>query len=105
MRHFAFITRHNPTPAQTVIAARANIKLTKIPDRDAFTTDLNDLIGLYDGIICVHPVTALKAHEAGFVVGVWESALRAPENSTAAQAFEAIALRIYAGGKCVEVCR
>lgn len=104
MRKFAFVTRHQPTPAQTIIAARAGIALIPVGDRDGFTFDPTEFGGEYDGVIVVHPAAALRASACGWAVGIWENANRAPEG--APPRFEAVSLHLYANGAATpyEVC-
>ena len=83
MTNFVFISRHAPTEAQCQLASKAGVVLHHFGDIDAFD-DLashNKLHGYkregFAGIVCVHPVIALLAYQAGLVVGVFQNINRA----------------------------
>lgn len=80
---FAFLSRHQPTQEQIDLATERGIELIHLGDVDAFSWSLSDAERIkdmdIDGVICVHPVLALKAFNAGFDVGVFENGNRAPE--------------------------
>jgi len=82
MKHFAFISRHQPTPEQHVLANEAGIALHSIGDADAFTVDntvIHDAgihLGIvFDGIVVVHPAAALRLIQS-FDVGIFENGQR-----------------------------
>lgn len=83
MKKFAFISRHVPTVEQIALAAKLDIELVHVGDRDAFTGALADLFSdrlKFDGACVVHPAAALRV--AGFYqkpVLVFENGNRAAE--------------------------
>lgn len=91
-KRFAFITRHEPTTEQGALAEENNIELISIGDHDAFTFNFNQLEG-FDGVIVVHAAAALRAKAAGFAVGVFENASRAPVGQK--PTFEAVKLHVF----------
>lgn len=82
MKYFAFISRHEPTPAQEAKAKESGITLVHVGDLDAFS-DLSETFDLlrkegFSGVVCVHPVIALTAYTIyGLSVGVFENINRA----------------------------
>jgi len=81
-RTFVFLSRHEPTDQQKKIAAEKGITILKGNDVDAFGDrlyyEIESWKSIAHGIICVHPVVALMAHQLGFAVGVFNNINRAP---------------------------
>jgi hypothetical protein len=94
MQRFAFISRHEPTAKQVVLASEQAIDLIPIGDADAFTVapSFVDHQGAFEGVVVVHPAAALRL-AGSFVVGVFENANRAPIGEK--PQFEAVALHLY----------
>ena len=79
---FVFLSRHAATQEQMELAAAQNIELVQASDVDAFNWDVAKFQDEYPdavGVVCVHPIIALKAHHSGLYVGIFENANRAPE--------------------------
>ena len=92
MKKFAFISRHMPTDEQINLAAKKDVELIHVGDRDAFSVG-PDSVGLgFDGVVVVHPAAALRLWHY-YPVGVFENANRAPEGEP--PKFEAAAFHIY----------
>lgn len=77
---YAFISRHKPTPEQIEQAKAVGVEIVHVGDADAFNFSLANLAG-YEGIVCVHPVIAMKAMCSGYEIGIFENANRAPEGA------------------------
>ena len=101
MKHFAFISRHQPTPAQVEMAADQGINLIHIGDTDAFTVDedwvmdqpaVKGWVDTIHGVVVVHPAAAMRLC-GDFQVGVFENANRAAPGEP--QSFSAVALHVY----------
>lgn len=94
MEHFAFISRHKPTPRQHELAAEHGITLAHVGDADAFAIGPGfvDHYGAFDGVIVVHPAAAMRL-ATDYVVGVFENASRPPVDGK--PQFEAAALHLY----------
>jgi len=77
MQKFAFISRHEPTPEQAVLAAEQGILLIPIGDCDAFnvTPSFVDEAGAFEGVVVVHPAAALRLAPT-FIIGVFENGTR-----------------------------
>jgi len=91
---FAFISRHKPTNTQYLLAEAAGIDLIPAGDADAFsiTNGFVDSLGAFDGVVVVHPATALRL-ASDFLIGVFENANRTPEGEK--PTFEAVNLHVY----------
>lgn len=80
-----FISRHQPTAEQEVLAEELGYSLHWAGDVDAFDADLVNLCINFsrktncEAIACVHPLIALEAIKQGLAVGIFENANRAPE--------------------------
>lgn len=67
MNTMIFISRHEPTPSQVTLAAKAGFQLVHVGDVDAFSPTLPDqlhaLVSEHGaaGVACVHPLVALEA--------------------------------------------
>lgn len=99
MINFAFISRHQPTAEQIELAAEQDVILHHIGDADAFTVGnsfVHEAGGrldvTFEGVVVVHPATALRLCSE-FLVGVFENANRAAPGQP--PQFEAKALHIY----------
>ena len=98
-RHFAFISRHAPTPEQYALAWEQNITLHVVGDLDAFTVTIGQVEALapegvnhFDGVVVVHPAAALRLVQ-GYDVGVFENGQRAAEDGK--PSFFAKSLTVY----------
>lgn len=81
MKHFAFISRHEPTDEQVEMAAEQGIALHHIGDCDAFTVTPDFVVDEvtpthFDGVVVVHPAAAMRLCNK-FAIGVFENANRA----------------------------
>lgn len=76
MRKFAFVSRHVPTAAQGELAAKAEIELVFVGDRDAFGPIPEAHDPKFEGIVGVHPLVILAALAAGKSAGVFENISR-----------------------------
>jgi hypothetical protein len=94
MKRFAFISRHTPTESQFALAQAQDIELFPIGDLDAFFVCpcSVDYYGDFDGVIVDHPAAALRLCSS-YLIGVYESANRAPEGEK--YTFEAVELHIF----------
>lgn len=92
MKQFAFVSRHQPTPEQVLLAKGQDIELNHVGDMDAFNMSLV-AFKHYKGVIVVHPEAALVLFENGTPVGVFENQNRAPIGQP--PAFVAKSLRIH----------
>lgn len=90
---FAFISRHEPTNEQHVIANAAGVDLVHIGDLDAFTVT-PEQVGAFEGVVVVHPAAALRLAPV-YVVGVFENGNRAPVGEP--PQFKPVALHLYGG--------
>ena len=74
---FAFISRHEPTPEQHMLAAEHGIILTPVGDADAFTVTPGWVYDKdrFEGVIVVHPAAALRLCSE-FIIGVFENSSR-----------------------------
>lgn len=93
MKNFAFVSRHQPTVGQLLIAAMGDINLVPVGDRDAFSIDPAEF-AQYEGVVVVHPAAALRLMAAGKYVGVFENESRAAEGQK--PTFEAARLHVFA---------
>ena len=75
MKNFAFISRHEPTNAQELLAAKQGIILTHVGDYDGFTIDAEEF-SAFDGAVVVHAAAALRLF-AHMPVGVFNNVNRA----------------------------
>jgi len=79
--NFAFISRHEPTPEQYMLAELQGVKLIHVGDMDAFTVTPNQVLekamGI-DGVIVVHPAAACRLRQA-FHIGIFENGMRSEE--------------------------
>jgi hypothetical protein len=100
MERFAFISRHEATKEQAALAAEKGIKLVPFGDMDAFGPNLLAEVRQQavhvQGVVVVHPWAAIMLAQAGYKVGVFENANRAPEGEK--PSFSAKALHIADGG-------
>ena len=94
MLNFAFVSRHNPTPEQNALALEYNVQLIPIGDRDAFTINPEDIdaMGVFDGVVVVHPAAALRLVKS-FLVGIFENGTRPADGDK--PTFFATAFHIY----------
>ena len=77
MDRFAFVSRHEPTDSQRMLAAKASIELVMVGDRDGFTLN-SDEFKEFQGVVVVHAQAAMRALISGLKVGVFNNANRAP---------------------------
>lgn len=77
MDRFAFISRHEPTEGQKMLAAKASVELVMVGDRDGFTLN-SDEFKEFQGVIVVHAQAAMRALLSGLKVGVFNNVNRAP---------------------------
>lgn len=77
MDRFAFVSRHEPTAGQKMLAAKASIELVMVGDRDGFTLN-SDEFKEFKGVIVVHAQAAMRALLSGLKVGVFNNVNRAP---------------------------
>lgn len=77
---FAFISRHQPTPAQMEICAAHGVELISIGDRDAFSVTTAQVLeaGAFDGVVVVHPAAAMRL-AGDFLIGVFENSQRSED--------------------------
>jgi hypothetical protein len=95
MQRYAFISRHSPTKEQHHIANINGIELVPVGDADGFNRAAIRSIAIqHDGVVVVHAGAACAALSAGFPVGIFENANRAPEGEK--PTFTPVALHIYA---------
>ena len=78
MENFAFISRHEPTTEQHVLALAQDIELTHVGDTDGFAVTPNWVAqkGNFDGVIVVHAAMAMNL-AIDFKVGVFKNENRA----------------------------
>lgn len=77
MERFAFVSRHEPTEGQKMLAAKASIELVTVGDRDGFTLNSEEFKE-FKGVIVVHAQAAMRALLSGLKVGVFNNVNRAP---------------------------
>lgn len=75
MKRFAFISRHGPTQEQAALAAKADIELVHVGDRDGFTVDPSEFLQ-YAGVVVVHAGAALTFAGNWTTVGVFKNETR-----------------------------
>ena len=97
MKRFAFISRHQPTTSQQVLAEKAGVELVSVGDADAFTVtpqwvESLDPAAPYAGVVVVHPAAAMRLADE-YPVGVFENANRAPIGEK--PQFEAVSFVIF----------
>ena len=79
MKNFAFISRHEPTAEQHVLALAQGIELTHVGDTDGFavTPEGVEQFDNFDGVIVVHAAMAMNLAKC-FKIGVFKNENRAP---------------------------
>jgi len=94
MKNFAFITRHEATIEQHQLAKEQGIELAVVGDMDAFsvTPEMVADKGTFDGVIVVHPASAMRLKDS-YLVGVFENGQRSEEGEK--PTFYAKALHIF----------
>lgn len=100
MKNFAFVSRHQPTVGQLLIAAMGDVNLVPVGDRDAFSIDPAEF-AQFDGVVVVHPAAAIKYFAAMTSVGVFANANRAREGQP--PIFEAASLHIFTATEGSEI--
>ena len=93
-KKYAFITRHQPTSEQHALAATEGIELVSVGDMDAFTVCGNDVkaLGRFDGVVVVHPASALALSNC-YPVAIFENAMRAAEGEK--PTFTTVRMHLY----------
>lgn len=88
MRHFIFISRHQPTQDQIEIAEENGIILHPVGDFDAFDGKVTDtIVELRDrgipvvGMVVSHPAFVMR-YAADFMIGTFKNEYRTPEGGT-----------------------
>lgn len=98
MDKFAFVSRHEPTNQQRETAARMNVDLEWVGDKDGFALSAEDLYDLakYRGVIAVHAGMVAELMSRGFTVGVFQNVARPADGDR--PSFEPGKLHVWHGG-------
>lgn len=96
---FAFLSRHQPTKQQEVLADFQEIQLVSIGDKDAFTVSPEDIKahGDFDGVVVVHPAAAMNLRKE-YHIGIFKNAARPPVGAPIPSEPQFESLRIWCRG-------
>ena len=77
MKTFAFISRHEPTELQKIMALENGVEIEFVGDANAFSgEELSEKCAGFCGAVVVHPAAAMHISRLGLEVGIFENGTR-----------------------------